>query len=81
MAVELRNMLGSSLKLERNLPATLVFDYPTISALTDYLAQDVLKIEGQQEQARAAVTRNTDLVTDIENLSDEEVARMLTDLQ
>ena len=80
MAVELRNMLGSSLRLERNLPATLVFDYPTIHALTDYLAKDVLVIEEAKEETTAAAIK-TDLVTDIENLSDEEVAKMLTDLQ
>lgn len=82
MAVELRNMLGSSLKLDRNLPATLVFDYPTISALTDYLALDILKIEGLKKEEKAAVTAaQPDLVKDIESLSDEEVARMLSDLQ
>ncbi len=35
MAVELRNALGAS--LERTLPTTLLFDYPTLDALTDYL--------------------------------------------
>ena len=35
-AVELRNALGSQLALE--LPATLIFDYPTIGALSTYLA-------------------------------------------
>jgi acyl transferase domain-containing protein/short-subunit dehydrogenase/acyl carrier protein len=35
MAVELRNALGRDLGLK--LPATLIFDYPTLEALTDHL--------------------------------------------
>ncbi len=78
-AVELRNMLSNGLKIERSLPATLVFDYPTISALTDYLARDILKIEAKVE-SKAAETNKVDLLENIENLSDEEVAHMLSNL-
>lgn len=81
MAVELRNMLSSSLKLERNLPATLVFDYPTINALTDYLAHDVLKMPSEKVAPKSTVKADTDLIEGIEGLSDEDVARMLSDLQ
>ncbi len=79
MAVELRNMLSTSLQLERSLPATLVFDYPTINALTDYLAKDVLKIETQKVEEKA--TSEIDLLANLENLSDEDVARMLSQMQ
>ena len=41
MAVEMRSLLSSELGLARSLPATLVFDYPTIAALTTYLAEEV----------------------------------------
>ena len=33
MAVQLRNLLGNGLGLDRPLPATLMFDHPTIEAL------------------------------------------------
>ena len=37
MAVELRDVLRRSIGLDRKLPATLVFDYPTIAAISGYL--------------------------------------------
>ncbi|MCA9973040.1 MAG: SDR family NAD(P)-dependent oxidoreductase, partial [Anaerolineales bacterium] len=40
MAVELRNALSAD--VGQPLPATLLFDHPSIAALTDYLSQDVL---------------------------------------
>jgi hypothetical protein len=66
--------------LERNLPATLVFDYPTINALTDYLAQDILKIETKKVKNKSNPEDNGDLLAKIESLSDDEVARMLSNL-
>jgi polyketide synthase 12/myxalamid-type polyketide synthase MxaB len=41
LAVELRNALSSALGLARRLPATLLFDYPSMSALADYLLAHV----------------------------------------
>jgi acyl transferase domain-containing protein/SAM-dependent methyltransferase len=37
MAVQLRNLLESGLGLERSLPATLMFDYPTIASISALL--------------------------------------------
>jgi acyl carrier protein/NAD(P)-dependent dehydrogenase (short-subunit alcohol dehydrogenase family) len=42
MAVELSNRLQKS--LDRRLPSTLTFEYPTMEVLTQYLAKDVLGI-------------------------------------
>jgi myxalamid-type polyketide synthase MxaB len=43
MAIELRNALGVA--VGHSLPATLLFDYPTVEALTNYLATEVLSLE------------------------------------
>jgi len=37
MAVQLRGLLGKDLGLERPLPATLLFDHPTIDAIVEFL--------------------------------------------
>jgi len=37
MAVQLRGVLGKDLGLERPLPATLLFDHPTIDAIVEFL--------------------------------------------
>ena len=47
MAVEMRNSMCRLLRC--TLPPTLLFDYPTIEALVDYLADQVLKLEVDSE--------------------------------
>ncbi len=42
MAVELRNRLSKGLGLTQPLPATLIFDYPTIEVIARYLASQVI---------------------------------------
>jgi len=43
MAIEMRNRLGQD--VERALPATLLFEYPTVAALTAYLAAETLSLQ------------------------------------
>ena len=78
MAVELRSLLTAGLGLPRSLPATLVFDYPTIAALSSYLAEEVLRWEkAPASKADAAPEDDLAGILDlIEGLSDEEVDRM-----
>ncbi len=84
MAVELRNVLGAGLGLPRALPATLLFDYPTITAVTEYLAKDVLALEvsgeTQNGKAQAAVVENGKkeaMKQELAQLSDEEAEALL----
>jgi acyl carrier protein len=41
MAVQLRNLLESGLGLGRSLPATLMFDYPTIGSISAFLLRNL----------------------------------------
>ncbi|MDZ4721822.1 MAG: acyl carrier protein, partial [Roseiflexaceae bacterium] len=84
MAVELRNRLGAGLALARPLPATLVFDYPTITAITGYLADEALHLTPPTatKDAPAAATLTdssgmTNILDELENLSDDEIDRLL----
>jgi len=75
MAVELRNQLGDA--VGRSLPATLLFDYPTVDGLTDYLSRNVLKLEETEPPKRPAATPAAlDVLSHIENLDDAEIDRL-----
>jgi acyl carrier protein len=71
MAVDIRNSIRVS--IGRPLPATLLFDYPTVDALSRYLANGILAIN--EPLQAAAVPAEFDLLASIEGLSDEEVDR------
>jgi NADPH:quinone reductase-like Zn-dependent oxidoreductase/SAM-dependent methyltransferase/NADP-dependent 3-hydroxy acid dehydrogenase YdfG len=84
MAVELRNLLASGLCLTRGLPATVVFDYPSVEALAAYLETQL-----PLEATRAAATDDNRVFTQaeaatptldsIEELSDAEVDRLFAE--
>jgi polyketide synthase 12/myxalamid-type polyketide synthase MxaB len=71
MAVELRNALGRA--VERTLPATLLFEYPTLDEVAGYLACEVLRAEphGEPKTAETAPAR------DLDDLSEQEMADLL----
>lgn len=81
MAVELRNALNNSVK--SSLPATLLFDYPTMETLADYLIQDVLSLgvadSVADEGPTAAEEQQAMDIAELEELSDDEAEALLLD--
>ncbi len=86
MAVEVRNILGLGLNLKRALPATLVFDYPTVAAIADYLMDEMELVPTDAKQRSLSAKANEDisgkgsmdnLLDELEGLSDEEVDKLL----
>jgi acyl carrier protein len=80
MAVELRNVLAR--EVGEPLPATLLFDYPTLATLVDFLCTRVcpadppvshVSCSGREEDAGD----HRDVLDQIEELSDEDVERLL----
>ncbi len=74
LAVELRNNLGTA--IGKTLPATLLFDYPTVDALTDVLLRE-LGVDDAAATAAASSPPPAGALASIEELSDEEVERRL----
>jgi acyl carrier protein len=76
MAVELRNVLKVDLGLEAGLPATLVFDHPTVEAIVDFLTRAVLELAPDSPVEPVAAPDPGDALDRIEQLSDEDVDRL-----
>ena len=78
MAVELRGRLSKSLDTDRKLPATLVFDHPTIEAIADYLLEKILTNDQPAPgPANDEPTARPTRAAELEDLTDEQVEAML----
>jgi acyl carrier protein len=78
MAVELRNALARS--LETKLPATLLFDYPSIEALVDFVgAKLLLSTRSGMGEVESAIqkTKKWKVEADVADLSDAEAEALL----
>jgi len=72
MSLELRTRLQTL--VGRSLPATLVFDYPTIGAMAHFLVQE---LTGRVEGVAAMAPPATATVSDLDTLSDAEAEALL----
>ena len=80
MAVELRNLLGARLELKRSLPATLVFDYPTVETIAGYLTEELSLVDRSSTQDRVsdrATRTQEETLSELVQLSDEEAEALL----
>ncbi|NEO76847.1 type I polyketide synthase [Moorena sp. SIO4G3] len=77
MAVELKNRLESS--LETSLSSTLLFDYPTVEALVEYLASDVISLEfySDLDETENVEQEEIDNASRFKEMSEEEMANLL----
>ena len=74
----MKNALGTALGM--TLPATLLFDYPTIEALAGYLADNVPALRGTAKRPDASPHEGgagAAILDDIEQLSEEEALNLL----
>ena len=82
MAIELKNSIDKN--IGKKLPATIVFNYPTIDALATFLLTDVLELDKPQEKTveeeKTAPRENKHMekvISEVENMSDEEAEALL----
>jgi acyl carrier protein len=76
-SVELRNKLQTSLQC--TLPSTLIFDYPTIAAIADYLNKKILSPTSSKVERETKSEGRHSVITEIQQLSEEEAEAMLLD--
>jgi NAD(P)-dependent dehydrogenase (short-subunit alcohol dehydrogenase family)/acyl carrier protein len=79
MAVELRNALGKLVGV--TLPATLLFDFPTIEKLTDHLGREALGLDlgPHLPSPIPKASRRAEAEASLEALSDQEMAALLAE--
>jgi acyl carrier protein len=76
MSVEFRNLLAAEVK--QNLPSTLLFNYPTVDDVVGYVGGLLLGEQRAKPAAEAPRRSPRDPLELIEDLSDEDVDKLLT---
>jgi hypothetical protein len=83
MAVELRNRLALCLATARKLTATMIFDYPTVTAIASYLASEILGYASSPPRmtVSAPAVKRTRVAAEIQDMAEDEAeARLLEKL-
>jgi acyl transferase domain-containing protein/acyl carrier protein len=76
MAIELKNTLQS--QLGQPLPSTIIFEYPTIETLTQYLAHDVLALQlTKAEPAEPQPSARSETMEHLKDLSEDDLEDLL----
>jgi len=76
MAVELRNILCAL--IDKQLPATLMFKYPTVASLSEFLIADMFKDDMPEEEPKVEVVP-VEEEESLDDLSEEELEAMLNE--
>ena len=74
-SVELKNRLQRELAC--SLPTTVVFDFPSVEALTRFLTNEVLQLEESSEESALTPEADND-IDELDNASEAELAELLT---
>ncbi|MEM7279357.1 MAG: acyl carrier protein, partial [Pseudomonadota bacterium] len=80
MALDFRRQLQTSLELEEELPATLIFDCPNADAIAQFLANERLDIDGSDAAPTSPMSESNDASVsddDIAEMSDEDIEALL----
>ncbi len=80
MAVELRNLLAADLGADGALPATLLFDHPTIGAVADYLYEELMPVtehDDATEPSEVVPGHTEEELDELRGLSEEEASELL----
>ena len=77
MAVQLRNALAHDLEIDAGLPMSLVFDYPTIGAMAEFLAMANNAPPLKKHDDASTHSTEENIPTDLTNMTDEEVEALL----
>jgi acyl transferase domain-containing protein/NADPH:quinone reductase-like Zn-dependent oxidoreductase/short-subunit dehydrogenase len=75
LAVELRNVLGAA--LGRTLPATVLFNYPCIEALANWLMSELFAATPVEEQPTGDAGETDQARNEIESLSEDQLDELL----
>lgn len=78
MAVDLRNRISTGLRLKEPLPVTMFFDYPTLEALSGFIAKEVLDLPDVGIGKETKIDeRRARRLAEIEELTEDEAAALL----